>query len=185
MAVFKQSTKADSWLKLCRAWALKIPLKLVDHDCSKRVMDGHTNAKALAILEVKDAVIQRLEDELLKAEVEVGHYEELAQQAESRAALATQTQIEATKGELLTLRSANVETHDFTESDCEALAEMAEQAERRAWRAEEEVASLKAESQDAKHKVEFLTDELAASIATNPPSSPSPTPSQRVKDVKA
>ena len=128
---------------------------------------GHTqNAKALAILEVKDAVIERLEQELSKAEIEVGHYEELAQQAGVRAALATQTQIEATKGELATLQSANVhEIHDFTESDCEALAEMAEQAERRAWRAEEEVVSLKAESDDAKQKVNFLTNELAASMA--------------------
>ena len=132
---------------------------------------GHTqNAKALAILEVKDAVIERLEQELSKAEIQVGHYEELAQQAGVRAALATQTQIEATKGELATLQSANLnaEVHDFTESDCEALAEMAEQAERRAWRAEEEVASLKAESDDAKQKVNFLTNELAASM-------PSPT----------
>ena len=53
--------------------------------------------------------------------------------------------------ELATLQSANLhEVHDFTESDCEALASMAEQAERRAWRAEEEVASLKAENDDAK-----------------------------------
>eukprot|EP00435_Cladocopium_sp_Y103_P022730 s616_g5.t1 len=125
------------------------------------------NAKALAILEVKDAVIERLEQELSKAEVEVGHHEELAEQAGVRAALATQTQIEATKGELATLQSANLhEVHDFTESDCEALAEMAEQAERRAWRAEEEVVSLRAESDDAKQKVNFLTNELAASMAT-------------------
>ena len=48
------------------------------------------NAKALAILEVKDAVIERLELGSSNAEIEVGQYEELAQQAGVRAALATQ-----------------------------------------------------------------------------------------------
>lgn len=123
--------------------------------------DRTQNAKALAILEVKDAVIKRLEEELSIAEVEVSHYESLAQQANVRAALATQTQIEATKGELATLKAVE---NDFTESDCEALAEMAAQAERRASDAEEKVAVLKTESEDAKQKVDFLTTELAASV---------------------
>ena len=145
---------------------------------------GHTqNAKALAILEVKDAVIERLEDELNKAELEVGHYEELARQAVARADLATQTQIEATKGELAALRAASSTSLDINvaDSDCEVLAEMAEQAERRAQNAEEDVAALKAQSSDAKRKVELLTDELAASMVLSVPSENQDDAPQKVK----
>lgn len=144
---------------------------------------GHTqNAKALAILEVKDAVIERLEDELNKAELEVGHYEELARQAVARADLATETQIEATKGELAALRAASSRSLDnVADSDCDVLAEMAEQAERRAQNAEEDVEALKRQSFDAKRKVELLTEELAASMVLAVPSENQDDAPQKVK----
>ncbi|CAK9074002.1 unnamed protein product [Durusdinium trenchii] len=117
------------------------------------------NAKALAILEVKDVVIASLEEELKKAEVEVEHYEEIAEQTKARAAMAESTQIQATRSELATLKDGG---GNFTDSDCEALSEMAMQAERRTQEAENDVVKLQAESQEAEQRVEHLTKQLAA-----------------------
>lgn len=167
----------DGASKACSIATRPQPLQAMHED------HGHTqNAKALAILEVKDAVIERLEDELNKAELEVGHYEELARQAVARADLATETQIEATKGELAALRAASSSSDiNVADSDCDILAKMAEQAERRAQNAEEDVEALKRQSSDAKRKVELLTDELAASMVLAVPSENQDDAPQKVK----
>ena len=169
----------DGVSKACSMATRPQPLQAMHED------HGHTqNAKALAILEVKDAVIERLEDELNKAELEVGHYEELARQAVARADLATETQIEATKGELAALRAASSSSEfdiNVADSDCDILAKMAEQAERRAQNAEEDVEALKRQSSDAKRKVELLTDELAASMFLAVPSENQDDAPQKVK----
>ena len=122
------------------------------------------HAKALAILEVKDGVIQRLEHEVTAAEVEINHYEEGAALAEVReaAALSTEATIAAIEDE--TRHSTDM----YSRSDCQMLAEMAAQAVRRAEYAAAETFELQEESRQAEHNVETAVAEMVKfASATN------------------
>ena len=114
------------------------------------------HAKALAILEVKDGVIERLEQEVYAAEAEVGHYEKGAELAEARAAAAC-----ATESAIAALQHDTICEGDvYARQDCELLAKMAAQAERRAQDAAVEIAELREQSSEAEHSVERLSVEM-------------------------
>ena len=119
--------------------------------------DSMQHAKALAILEVKDGVIERLEQEVHAAEAEISHYEEGAELAEARAAAASAT--EATTALIHDDTRLAADAH--AESDCQMLAEMAQQAERRAQYAAIEVLELGEESKEAEHNLEKLSAEIS------------------------
>eukprot|EP00439_Symbiodinium_sp_Y106_P016421 s2252_g2.t1 len=113
--------------------------------------------RALAILEVKDGVIERLEQEVHAAEAEISHYEEGAELAEARAAAASATEATAALIHDDTWRAADA----HAESDCQMLAVMAHQAERRAQYAATEVFELGQESKEAEHNIEQLSAEIS------------------------
>ena len=119
--------------------------------------DSMQHAKALAILEVKDGVIERLEQEVHAAEAEISHYEEGAELAEARAAAASATEATAALIHDDTWRAADA----HAESDCQMLAVMAHQAERRAQYAATEVFELGQESKEAEHNIEQLSAEIS------------------------